>query len=221
MQRLILVVAIVLGVSYGWLRGAFDLPLAITAHRTGSVEADAAAHTAHLAVATFAAGCFWCAEADFEKVTGVVSATSGYTGGVVPNPTYQQVSSGGTGHAESVEVRYDPAVVTYDQLLDRFWHDVDPLAADRQFCDVGEQYRAEIFVHDPAQRAAAEASKRRVEQELGRPVAVRISDAGPFYRAEDYHQHYSRTHPIQYRFYRWTCGRDRRLAEVWGIRKNP
>jgi peptide-methionine (S)-S-oxide reductase len=131
------------------------------------------------------------------------------------------VSSGGTGHAEAVEVRYDPAVVTYAQLLDRFWHDVDPFAVDRQFCDVGEQYRAEIFVHDAAQRDAAEASKRKVEQELGRPVAVRISDAGPFYRAEDYHQDYYRTHPIQYHFYRWTCGRDRRLADVWSTRAHP
>lgn len=221
MQRLILIIAIVLAVSYGWLRGAFDLRPTSAARATGSVEVEPAANGAHLAVATFAAGCFWCAEADFEKVAGVVSVISGYTGGTVPNPTYQQVSSGGTGHAESVEVRYDPTVVTYDQLLDRFWHDVDPFAVDRQFCDMGEQYRAEIFVHDAAQRAAAETSKRRVEQALGRPVAVRISSAGPFYRAEDYHQNYYRTHSIQYHFYRWTCGRDRRLGEVWGNRQNP
>lgn len=220
MQRLILIVAIVLGVSYGWLRGAFDLPSTAGGHTSGSVAGESA-HGAHLAVATFAAGCFWCAEADFEKVAGVASVISGYTGGAVPNPTYQEVSSGGTGHAEAVEVRYDPAVVTYAQLLDRFWHDVDPFAVDRQFCDVGEQYRAEIFVHDAAQRDAAEASKRKVEQELGRPVAVRISDAGPFYRAEDYHQDYYRTHPIQYHFYRWTCGRDRRLADVWSTRAHP
>lgn len=217
MQRLILVVAIALGVSYGWLRGAFDVPLAALrpTRQAGDVQATP---RAGLAVATFAAGCFWCAEADFEKVPGVVSVVSGYTGGSVAHPTYQQVSSGGTGHAESIEVRYDPSVVTYDQLLDRFWHDVDPFAADRQFCDVGEQYRAEIFVRDAAQRAAAEASRRRVEQELGRAVTVRISNAGPFYRAEAYHQGYARTHPLQYHFYRWTCGRDRRLAEVWGRR---
>ena len=211
MQRTIIVAAIVLGLAYGWLRTGFD-PF------NHPVAQPSISHSEHLALATFAAGCFWCAEADFEKVPGVVSVISGYTGGSLPNPTYEQVSSGGTGHAESVEVRYDPARVSYEQLLDRFWHDVDPFAGDRQFCDVGEQYRAEIFVHDAAQRAAAEASKPRVEQELGRPVKVRISDAGPFYRAEAYHQGYSRTHPLQYRFYRWSCGRDRRLREIWGSR---
>ena len=213
MQRAILIAAIVLGVGYGWLRGAFDwIP-----GSTSAVAASSAPRSSGpQATAVFAAGCFWCAEADFEKVHGVIEAISGYTGGSVWNPTYEQVESGGTGHAEAVQVKYDPSVVTYDELLDHFWHDVDPFAVNRQFCDVGEQYRAEIFVADKAQRAAAEASKRRVEQQLGRPVRVRITALGPFYRAEAYHQDYYKTHPVQYRFYRWNCGRDRRLAEVWG-----
>jgi peptide-methionine (S)-S-oxide reductase len=210
-QRVILVAAIVAGLAYGWLRGGFDF----TGHTTPAADV-AAAHDPDLRLATFAAGCFWCAEADFEKVSGVVAVVSGYTGGHVENPTYEQVSSGGTGHAEAVEVYFDPRLVSYEQLLDRFWHDVDPFAVDRQFCDAGEQYRAEIFVHDAAERAAAEASKRAVEGELGRQVAVPIADAGPFYRAEAHHQDYYKTHPMQYRFYRWSCGRDRRLAEVWG-----
>lgn len=210
MQRAILVAAIVAGLAYGWLRGGFDF----TGRDTAAADVTAARNP-NLRVATFAAGCFWCAEADFEKVHGVAAVVSGYTGGRVVNPTYEQVSSGGTGHAEAVEVFFDPRLVSYDRLLDRFWHDVDPFAVDQQFCDAGEQYRAEIFVHDASQRAAAEASRKAVERELGRAVAVPIADAGPFYRAESYHQDYYKTHPIQYRFYRWTCGRDRRLAQIW------
>ncbi len=166
--------------------------------------------------ATFAAGCFWCVESDFDKLRGVVSTTSGYTGGRLPNPTYQQVSSGGTGHAEAVEVVFDPAIVTYDQVLDHFWHNVDPFSAHRQFCDAGEQYRPEIFVHDASQRAAAEASKKRVQQRFHEPIVVRITNAGPFYRAEDYHQDYHNTSSVRYRYYRWRCGRDARLAAIWG-----
>lgn len=166
--------------------------------------------------ATFAAGCFWCVESDFDKVRGVISTTSGYTGGRLPNPTYRQVSSGGTGHAEAVEVVFDPSIVTFDQLLDHFWHNVDPFVANRQFCDAGDQYRPEIFVHDASQRTAAEASKKRVQQRFREPVVVRITDAGPFYRAEDYHQDYYRTNSVRYKYYRWRCGRDARLAAIWG-----
>ena len=166
--------------------------------------------------ATFAAGCFWCTEADFDKVRGVVSTTSGYTGGRVPNPTYEQVSNGGTGHAEAVEVVFDPAVVTYEQLLDHFWHNVDPFVTNRQFCDVGEQYRPEIFVQNASQRAAAEASLKKMQQRFRQPILVRISNAGPFYRAEDYHQDYHNTHDVRYKYYRWRCGRDARLAAIWG-----
>lgn len=211
MQRVILIVAILLGVGYGWLRGAF---VGIASSDTRSSEAVATKHDA--AVATFAAGCFWCAESDFEKLPGVLSVTSGYTGGHVARPTYAQVSAGGTGHAESVEIRYDPRIVTYAQLLDHFWHNVDPFVAHRQFCDVGDQYRPEIFVHSPEQRAEAEASRRRVQARFSMPILVQISDAGPFYPAESYHQDYYKHHAVQYRFYRWRCGRDARLTEIWG-----
>jgi peptide-methionine (S)-S-oxide reductase len=170
-----------------------------------------------LAVATFAAGCFWCAEADFEKVAGVVDAVSGYTGGRTPNPTYEQVSSGGTGHIEAVQVHYDAARVSYAQLLDVFWRNVDPLDARGQFCDKGEQYTAAVFVATPEERTRAEASKRREAARLaasGRPIATRILPATPFYEAEAYHQAYAKKNPVRYRFYRTTCGRDARLREL-------
>jgi peptide-methionine (S)-S-oxide reductase len=166
------------------------------------------------AKATFAAGCFWCVEADFDKVPGVVSTTSGYAGGTLKNPTYEQVSRGGTGHTEAVEIVYDPAKVTYAQLLDHFWKNVDPLMAHRQFCDVGDQYRPAIFVHDEAQRREAEESKARVQQRFKEPVVVQVVAAGPFYRAEDYHQDYYKKNPLRYRYYRFGCNRDARLEEL-------
>jgi peptide-methionine (S)-S-oxide reductase len=168
------------------------------------------------AVATFAGGCFWCVEADFDKVDGVISTTSGYTGGRTANPTYEQVSHGGTGHAESVEIVYDPAKVSYKKLLDVFWHDIDPLAKDRQFCDHGDQYRSAIFYHDEEQRALAEASKAAVGKRFEQPVATQIVPAGAFYKAEEYHQDYYKKNPIRYKFYRYNCGRDARLEELWG-----
>jgi len=168
------------------------------------------------ALATFAGGCFWCVEADFDKVKGVVSTTSGYTGGRTVNPTYEQVSHGGTGHAEAVEIAYDPAQVSYDKLLDVFWHNVDPLAKDRQFCDVGDQYRTAIFYHDEAQRAAAERTKALVQGRFKQPIETQIVPAGPFYKAEDYHQDYHVKNPVRYKFYRFNCGRDARLEELWG-----
>ena len=129
---------------------------------------------------------------------------------------HKQVSRGGTGHAESVQVRYDPSRISYEALLDHFWHNVDPFVSHRQFCDVGDQYRPEIFEHTPAQRAAAEESKRTIQRRFSTPILVRISDAGPFYPAESYHQDYAKKHPVQYRFYRWNCGRDARLKQIWG-----
>jgi peptide-methionine (S)-S-oxide reductase len=166
--------------------------------------------------AIFAGGCFWCVEADFDKVDGVISTTSGYTGGHTANPTYEQVSHGGTGHAETVEIVYDPAKVSYKKLLDVFWHNIDPLAKDRQFCDHGDQYRSAIFYHDEEQRALAEASKAEVEKRFKQPVATQIVPAGPFYKAEEYHQDYYMKNPIRYKFYRFNCGRDARLEELWG-----
>jgi len=186
------------------------------------LAATAAAQTAapakKEASAIFAGGCFWCVESDFDKVKGVISTTSGYTGGHVANPTYRQVSAGGTGHAEAVKVIYDPAQVSYEKLLQVFWHNIDPLAKDRQFCDSGDQYRSAIFVQGAEQRRLAEASKKAIE-ESGRfksPIQTQIVDAGPFYPAEDYHQDFYLKNPTKYKFYRWNCGRDQRLQELWG-----
>jgi methionine-S-sulfoxide reductase len=168
------------------------------------------------AVATFASGCFWCTESDFEKVPGVVEAVSGYTGGTDPDPTYQEVSAGGTGHTEAVRLRYDPDVVTYEELLDVYWRNVDFLDAGGQFCDRGGQYRPAIFVHGEEQKEAALESKRELEQSgrFDRPVVVPIVEAGTFHPAEDYHQDYHKKNPLRYTFYRYNCGRDARLAEL-------
>jgi peptide-methionine (S)-S-oxide reductase len=171
------------------------------------------------AVATFAGGCFWCVESDFDHVPGVISTTSGYTGGHVANPTYHQVSAGGTGHAESVEVIYDPKKVSYQQLLTYFWHHIDPTVKDRQFCDVGEQYRTAIFVHNDEERKLAEASKKKVESELKVPIYTQIANAGRFYPAEEYHQDFYKKNPVKYKFYRWNCGRDQRVEKIWGAHK--
>jgi len=168
------------------------------------------------AVAIFAGGCFWCMEGPFDAIDGVLSTTSGYTGGSVADPSYEQVSSGTTGHQESVRVVYDPRRVDYAKLLDVFWHNVDPLDAGGQFCDRGAQYRSTIFVAGAEQRKLAEASKAKVAAQLGKDVATDIRDAGPFYAAEDYHQDYYRKNPLRYRFYRSRCGRDARLEQVWG-----
>ena len=169
-------------------------------------------------VATVAGGCFWCVESDFDKVPGVVSTTSGYTGGTLANPSYEQVSSKATGHAESVEVRFDPKRVSYEQLLAHFWHSIDPTTKDRQFCDVGTPYRTAIFVHGPAQRRAAEASLAELQKTkpFKDPIVTQIVDAGPFYPAEDYHQNYYQKNPVRYHYYRTACGRDARLAQLWG-----
>jgi peptide-methionine (S)-S-oxide reductase len=168
--------------------------------------------------ATFAGGCFWCMEPPFDKLDGVVSTTSGYTGGRTPNPTYQQVSAGGTGHAEAVEVLYDPQKISYEKLLEVFWRNVDPTAADHQFCDYGNQYRSEIFFHNDEQKRLAEASKAALEatKTFKDPIVTRIAPAATFYPAEDYHQDFYKKNPIRYKFYRYNCGRDKRLKELWG-----
>lgn len=171
---------------------------------------------ARVETAVFAGGCFWCVEADFDKVAGVLSTTSGYTGGRLANPTYEQVSSGGTGHVEAVRVQFDPAIVTYDALLEHFWRSVDPFNGRGQFCDTGEQYRPVIFTVSAAQRTAAETSRRAMQARFTERIVVEIAAAGPFYPAEAYHQDYYQKNPVRYRFYRWNCGRDSRLARVWG-----
>jgi peptide-methionine (S)-S-oxide reductase len=177
-----------------------------------------AADAQGLATATFAGGCFWCMEPPFDKLDGVVSTTSGYTGGHTANPTYEQVSAGKTGHAEAVEIAYDPRKISYAELLDVFWRNIDPLTANAQFCDTGSQYRSGIFVHDDTQRRLAEDSKAVVAARLRKPVVTEIVAASKFWPAEDYHQDYYKKNPIRYKFYRASCGRDRRLEELWGPR---
>jgi peptide-methionine (S)-S-oxide reductase len=168
--------------------------------------------------ATFAGGCFWCMEPPFEALDGVVSVTSGYTGGSEVDPTYKQVSSGITGHTEAVEIVYDPAKVSYERLLDLYWHNVDPTTDDRQFCDRGRQYRPAIFTHDEAQKAQAEASRAAIEKTKAfkDKIVVEIVAATRFYPAEDYHQDYYKKNPIRYKYYRNGCRRDDRLDELWG-----
>jgi peptide-methionine (S)-S-oxide reductase len=168
------------------------------------------------AVATFAGGCFWCVEADFDKVEGVISTTSGYIGGLAANPTYQQVVTGRTGHTEAVEIVYNPAVVSYERLLDVFWKNHDPLAKDRQFCDSGNQYRPGVFYHGDEQRALAEATRKKHQARFKQPIQTEITAATTFYKAEDYHQDYYKKNPVRYQFYRFNCGRDARLEELWG-----
>ena len=168
--------------------------------------------------ATFAGGCFWCMEAPFDKLPGVVSVTPGYSGGQVKNPTYEQVSAGGTGHAESVQIVFDPSKTSYSRLLDVYWRNIDPTVTDRQFCDVGSQYRSAIFYHGEKQRRVALQSKATLEKNkpFKGAVLTEITPAGEFYTAEEYHQHYYKKNPIRYKFYRNSCGRDRRLKELWG-----
>jgi peptide-methionine (S)-S-oxide reductase len=168
--------------------------------------------------AIFAGGCFWCEETAFVGVPGVISVTSGYTGGQTKNPTYEQVSAGVTGHAESVQVVFDPAKITYAQLLDVFWHNVDPTQKGGQFCDHGTQYRSAIFYKDENQRKAAEESKRKLEEQarFKGQIVTEITAATAFYPAEEYHQQFYKKNPMRYHEYRLGCGRDARLKQIWG-----
>ncbi|ARO88096.1 peptide-methionine (S)-S-oxide reductase [Nitrosospira lacus] len=170
-------------------------------------------------IATFAGGCFWCTEADFDKVPGVISTTSGYIGGKTINPTYKQVSRGKTGHIEAVQVRFDPAKTSFSKLLTAFWPTIDPLTPNRQFCDDGSQYRSAIFYHDADQQRQAEASRAALAASgrFKQPIVTEVLPATTFYPAEEYHQDYYIKNPIRYSYYRSNCGRDARLAEVWGI----
>ncbi|TMJ27993.1 MAG: peptide-methionine (S)-S-oxide reductase MsrA [Alphaproteobacteria bacterium] len=176
-----------------------------------------------LATATFAGGCFWCMEAPFDKLDGVVSVTVGYTGGTKTNPTYEQVSAGSTGHAESVQLTYDPGKIGYAKLLDVFWHNIDPVTPDAQFCDHGHQYRSAVFYRDEEQKRLAEASKAELAKSgrFKQPIVTEIVSAATFWPAEDYHQHYYLKNPLRYKFYRTACGRDRRLEELWGRQDHP
>ena len=195
---------------------SFGLPA--LAQTPAPAPASTAAPAPATARATFAGGCFWCVESDFDKVPGVLSTTSGYIGGSTPNPTYEQVSRKTTGHAEAVEIVFDPARVSYETLLAKYWRSIDPTTVDRQFCDVGAPYRTAIFTHDAAQLEAARRSLAELQKRkpFAEPIVTRIEPAGPFYRAEEYHQDYYLKNPVRYRYYRASCGRDARLEALWG-----
>jgi len=198
------------------IRGALmALSVAVAAHAGAQAPKDPPPGKA---LATFAGGCFWCMEAPYDKLDGVISTTSGYMGGTKKNPTYGEVSSGSTGHTEVVQVVYDPAKVSYERLLDVYWHNVDPTVTDRQFCDVGSQYRTAIFVHTEEQRKAAEKSKDEVAKTkpFKEPIVTPVVAAGDFWPAEDYHQDYYIKNPVRYTYYRTGCGRDARLKSLWG-----
>lgn len=185
--------------------------------------AAAPAAPAGAARAILAGGCFWCVEADFDKVPGVLSTTSGYIGGTVANPTYEQVSHKGTGHAEAVEIVFDPKRVSYEQLLAHYWRTIDPTVKDRQFCDVGTPYRTAIFAVDGEQLAVARKSLEQIEKTkpFKEPIVTQILMAGPFYKAEEYHQDYYKKNPVRYNYYRNACGRDARLEQLWGKKPAP
>src|SRR6185369_8488108 len=197
MRRLLLIISLTIAATFFY------------APQSGSAESRKA---------TFAGGCFWCMEPAFDSLKGVISVTSGYTGGKKENPSYKEVSAGGTGHAESVEIVYDPAVISYQKLLDIFWHNIDPIAVNRQFCDSGNQYRSAIFYHSEEQARLAKASKTALERSkrFSEPIATEITSAGRFYPAEEYHQKYYKKNPLHYKAYRYSCGRDKRLKELWG-----
>lgn len=167
--------------------------------------------------ASFAGGCFWCMQSPFDSAPGVLSTTVGYMGGGLSNPTYEQVSAGSTGHAEAVEVVFDPAVISYKQILDIFWHQIDPTTKDRQFVDVGSQYRTAIFYQSEAQRKSAEESKEALEKKgiFKKPIVTEITKAGPFFKAEEYHQQYYKKSAVKYKYYRYGSGRDKYLESIW------
>ncbi len=198
----------------------FWLLLVAAAAAVQPLAAQAQQGSSETAVATFAGGCFWCVEEAFDAVDGVVSTLSGYIGGHVPNPTYEQVTRGNTGHYEAVEVQYDPNVVSYADLLNVFWHNIDPLDSGGQFCDRGDQYLSAIFYHDEEQRELAERSKQQLRERGTLPgeIVTEITAATEFYPAEDYHQDYYRRNALRYNFYKFTCGRPDRLEELWGAK---
>jgi peptide-methionine (S)-S-oxide reductase len=204
---------------------ASAIALAFVGHSLAATPAGSSSATmvnavpgAKLAIATFAGGCFWTMEHAFDDVPGVVVAISGYSGGHVANPSYEQVSTGETGHVETVEVRYDPAKVSYTKLLDIYWHRIDPTQVGGQACDTGDEYRSMIFANDATQLKQAQAYRDALQKSglFHAPIAVQIQTAGPFYAAEEYHQHFTKKNPERYEEYRVGCGRDRRLQAVWG-----
>jgi peptide-methionine (S)-S-oxide reductase len=181
------------------------------------IPATPIASAAATETATFAGGCFWCMEPPFDKLDGVISTTSGYTAGHKTNPTYKEVSSGSTGHTEAIQIVFDPEKISYVALLETFWRNIDPLALNRQFCDIGSQYRSGIYYHDAAQEKAARQSLEKLEKSkpFEGTIVTEILPASTFYPAEDYHQDYYQKNPLRYKYYRFSCGRDQRLEELW------
>jgi peptide-methionine (S)-S-oxide reductase len=199
------------------MKSFFSMLLPVTGMAIAAVSGGrASAEPATIAI--FAGGCFWCMEPAFDKLDGVISTVSGYTGGHVKNPAYHQVSAGGTGHAEAVRIEYDPRKVTYERLLTVFWRNIDPTTPGRQFCDYGNQYRSAIFYLDEKQKQAAEASRLALDngKKLPGAIVTEITAAGQFYPAEERHQDYYLKNPLRYKYYRFNCGRDKRLKELWG-----
>ena len=193
----------------------FLIAAAALAATGAAPAAPAPAPVQHRATAVFAGGCFWCTESDFDHVPGVIDTTSGYTGGKGDHPTYEQVSAGGTGNFESVRVTYDPAKVSYPQLVRHFLRTVDAVDGGGQFCDRGTQYRSAIFVGSPAEKGGAQAALRDAGVQLKKPIATLLLPATAFWPAEGYHQDYYKKNPVRYKFYRWNCGRDQRLSALW------
>ena len=197
-----------------WLTVVFCFVISAYAYGQGAKPAPQASS----AKATFAGGCFWCMEPPYDKLPGVISTTSGYMGGKTKSPTYEQVSTGQTGHTEVVQVEYDPAQIGYDKLLEVFWRNIDPTQRDAQFCDHGSQYRSGVFYHNEEQRKAAQASKAALEKSkpFKGDIVTEVTAAGEFYRAEEYHQDFYKKNPVRYKVYRTGCGRDARLQTLWG-----
>ena len=205
--------------SFGALFGAaLTALLALAGPISAQAPAPAATPAAAIEVATFAGGCFWCVESDFDKLEGVLSTVSGFMGGKTANPTYNQVTSGGTGHLEVVKITFDPKKVAYAKLVDYFWRHIDPYDAGGQFCDRGDSYRSAIFTHSPEQKKIADASKEALDKggPLKQPIVTEVRESGPFTAAEDYHQDFYTKSPIRYKTYRLGCGRDARVEAIWG-----
>lgn len=202
-----------------WLQSLAILAVSLLVSHAGAQSASVPP-SGNTATAVFAGGCFWCVEVDFEKLPGVIAAESGYTGGKTANPTYEQVSAGGTGHTEAVRLTYDPGVVSYAVLLDYFWHHIDPTVKDRQFCDIGNQYRSAIYYQNEAKKNQIEASKATLlKSGAVKEIYTEIAPESTFYPAEGYHQDYAKKNPLRYKYYRLSCGRDARVAAVWGSKR--
>ncbi|MGH7826730.1 MAG: peptide-methionine (S)-S-oxide reductase MsrA [Candidatus Binatia bacterium] len=199
-----------------WFSGVATMLLVLSGVFNAAGQSPGSTQTAK---ATFAGGCFWCMEPPYDELDGVLSTISGYIGGAKKNPTYEEVSAGKTGHTEAVQITYDPKKISYEKLLDVFWRNIDPLTSNAQFCDTGSQYRSAIFYHDKTQKHLAEKSKKSVQARFKQPVVTEIVPAVDFYPAEDYHQDYYKKNPIRYKVYRYGCGRDERLRELWGSAK--